>query len=195
MSPERDDEKVRELRLEGPFLLVAGGVLLAALIGAFFFGRWYERQLRPAALLARDAGDPLANVAAVEEAPADVDESAGYFDRLQGDEQALEPGREVGAATPATPAAPPPQRVAPPPAAGGSYFVQVFAGRDEAAAAGLVQTLEAAGYAVKLHTEREGQGALYKVRVGGYATPEQAREAARHLQREGYAGAWVTQMR
>ena len=37
-------EPVRELRLEGIVLFVIGGVLVACLAGAFFLGRWYERQ-------------------------------------------------------------------------------------------------------------------------------------------------------
>ena len=37
-----------------------------------------------------------------------------------------------------------------------------------------------------------GPGTLYKVRVGGYATRDQAGGIAERLRQEGYRGAWVT---
>jgi cell division septation protein DedD len=192
MAREEGNEPVREFRLEGLGLVLIGGVLIAALAGAFFVGRWYERQtLGPAAARALAEGDPLANVVrTVEEAPADVDSDAGYFDRVQGDEQELEPQRETqrAPAEGGQPAPAAPARATTP----GDFWVQVFAGRAESAAAGLVQKLEAAGQPVKLHTEREGDGSLYKVRVGGFTSIEEARAAARRLQGQGYAGAWVT---
>jgi len=194
MADERRDEGVREFRLEGLGLAVIGGVLLAALAGAFFLGRWYERQtLGPIAARAAGEGDPLANVVrAVEQEPADVDADAGYFDRIEGGEQQAEPQREARqpASTPG-PAGGAPAAAAAPERAG-DYFVQVFAGRDESSAAALVQRLRAAGHPVRLHSEREGDGSLYKVQVGGYATMDEARAAAKRLQDQGYPGAWVT---
>jgi hypothetical protein len=47
---------------------------------------------------------------------------------------------------------------------------------------------------VRLFSEREGRGALYKVRVGGYPSRDGARSAADRLEREGYSGAWVTEV-
>jgi cell division protein FtsN len=73
--------------------------------------------------------------------------------------------------------------------------VQVFAGRDRTTAESLVKSLAGRGYSVKLEAQREGTDALYKVRVGGYLTPDAARDAAARLKKEGEAGAWVTQVR
>ena len=52
--------------------------------------------------------------------------------------------------------------------------MQVFAGRDRGAAAGLVEKLGNAGYDARMLTVPEGQGALYKVRVDGYPTRNRA---------------------
>ncbi len=198
MSAERrETEPVRELRLEGVALLVIGGLLVAGLAGAFYLGRWYERRSQPT-VSGVDTVDPLAHVVgAGEQPPADVADGANYFDTVEGGEKEAEPARELAPAA----AQPPPaaeSKPASPALAGvsttvdGEYWVQVFAGRDESAAAGLVSKLESAGHRVRLHTQPEGQGARYKVRVGGYQTRDIARNAAQQLQDQGYAGAWVT---
>lgn len=196
---------VREFRLEGLGLLLVAGVLIVLLGSAFYVGRWYERQVGPVAVggpAGAAVADPLANV----EPPADVDGSADYFDDLQGAEKEAEPQREIPRETPQP--APPPaaeEEAASPPPAGaqpdtepveasssGSFYVQVFAGRDRESAEALVRELTGKGHPVRLFSEREGRGALYKVRVGGYATREEAGGMADRLRQDGYSGAWVT---
>ena len=76
----------------------------------------------------------------------------------------------------------------------GPYYVQVFAGRDRRAAEGLVGQLQAGNYSVRLFSDRSGGDALFKVRVGGYATEDEARDAAADLVQQGYGGAWVTRL-
>ena len=199
-SDPKDGNGVREFRLEGIGLLLVGGLLIVLLGSAFWFGRWYERQLSPGAASAGTATgsiDPLANVAEAEPA-ADVDEAADFFDEAQGGQKQLEPQREVRSepARPATPPAddaPPPARAAEAPS-GGKFYVQVFAGRDRNSAEGLVRDLQGQGYSVRLFSEREGRGALYKVRVGGYPTRDAAAGASDKLKREGHAGAFVTEV-
>lgn len=212
VGERRGGDGVREFRLEGLGLLLVAGVLIVLLGGAFYLGRWYERQVGPAAVPGTGGSllsDPLANI----EAPADVDRSADYFDDVQGGQKEAEPQREVprdrpetspaaaeeqSAAPPAEQqAAPAPaeERAAAPPAPAqreGSFFVQVFAGRDRQSAETLVRELTGKAYSVRLFSEREGRGALYKVRVGGYATREEASAVADALQQAGYSGAWVT---
>lgn len=189
MSSERDrEEEVREFRLEGLGLFVIGGVLVAALVGTFFVGRWYERSVSPVSRLGLSGDDPLAHVAQTEQ-PAEVDETANFFDTMQGGEKEAEPGRQVaveGAQAPTT--------TLPTPASAGPNFVQVFAGRDRKAAESLFDQLKSAGYPARVFSEREGAGGLFKVRVGGYATEDEARSAAARLQKEGFAGAWVTRV-
>ena len=72
--------------------------------------------------------------------------------------------------------------------------MQVFAGRDRKAAESLFDQLKSAGYPARVFSEREGAGGLFKVRVGGYATEDEARSAASKLQKAGFAGAWVTRI-
>ena len=48
------------------------------------------------------------------------------------------------------------------------------------------------GYPVSVEGEREGRGALFKVRVGGFGERGEAQAVAERLKREGQAGAWVT---
>lgn len=184
---QNESEQVRELRLEGPSLLVVGGLLVAVMAGSFFVGRWYERRTSPASPELLGATNSLGHVVTAEQQEAvNVDDSADFFDTV-GDGSA-EPSRE-GARAGSQPEGAPgggPTMIR------GEYYVQVFAGRDESAAASLVSKLEAEGQPVGVHMDRQGGDSLYKVRVGGYATQDAAREAARALQEQGYAGAWVT---
>ena len=172
------ESEARELRLEGGTLWLGMALLLGALVGAFFLGRWSvgggeAPSSRPAATATEGAARP----------PADVDATAGGFD-VSG---VPEPGRQV-----ATPAAPPASSVPPTAAPGGRWQVQVFAGRDRDAAERLVGTLKAAGWPVHLQSLPEGSGSLLKVRVGGYPDRAAAEVAAGKLRAQGQSGAWVT---
>lgn len=199
MVADGRDSEVREFRLEGAGLFVIGGVLVAALVGAFFVGRWYERSVHPPSVAGLAADDPLAHVAQTEP-PAEVDDTATFFDKMEG--QQAEPAREATRQPPSTPGSTPPAAAESatkpttqaPAESAGDYFVQVFAGRDRSAAESLVQKLKSSGHAVRIFTEREGQGSLYKVRVGGFADEAGARAAAETLQKEGFTGAWVTHL-
>ncbi|HET9299925.1 MAG TPA: SPOR domain-containing protein [Candidatus Polarisedimenticolaceae bacterium] len=163
------ESEARELRLEGGTLWFGVALLLGALVGAFFLGRWSAgggeaEAPRPAApSAAKDAVRP----------PADVDATAGGFD-VSG---VPEPRRQVTA-----PVAVP----------SGPWKVQVFAGRDRQAAERLVGTLKAAGWPVQLQSLPEGSGSLLKVRVGGYPDRAAAEAAATKLRGQGQSGAWVT---
>ena len=211
MSSGRRKDSVRELRLEGLGLVLLGFVLIVLMGGSFWVGRWYERRLEPttqASIEEPAFAVPKARPDAVKEA-ADLDASSGTFDTLGEGGSEAEPQREARdrdrgsdgrgeqAVAPAPTAGREPARPASTPKreirqarerSGGNYFVQVFAGRDQAGAGELVDRLKAAGYPVRLRTE----GDLYKVQVGGYGDAAAARSAANRLQGAGYTGAWVT---
>jgi hypothetical protein len=53
-----------------------------------------------------------------------------------------------------------------------------------------VSRLKGDGYLVKVFSEREGQGLLFKVRVGGYPSKDRAQQTASLLKESGYS-AWV----
>jgi cell division septation protein DedD len=186
MNPEARDETgvAREVRIQGPALFVAGGVLLALLALAFWAGRWFERQVSPPpAAVGRDTPGHVAK----DEPTAD---DVTFFDTLGGGGKAAEPQREARPKGP--PAEPPSVAPATAVARGGPFFVQVFAGRDRQAAEEIVRSLGGRGYPVTVEGEREGRGALFKVRVGGYPDRAEAQTVADRLKREGEAGAWVT---
>lgn len=168
----RDD---REVRLEGVSLWIAGGVLAALVVGAF----WVGRATAPEGGGAEAGAGPLDHA---EETAVDANDKAGFFDTVGGQGSA-EPGRQAREGTPS------PQPVTP-----GSWFVQVFAGRDREAAEQVVGGLRAKGWPVKVEAQREGSGSLYRVRVGGYPTREAADSAVKRLRAEGRTGAWVTQV-
>jgi cell division septation protein DedD len=173
------ESEPRELRLEGGTLWLGVALLLGALVGTFFLGRWSAggekaSPSRPAAASAPDAVRP----------PADVDATAGGFD-VSG---VPEPPRQVAEPTTPSPASAPPPAAVPT----GPWKVQVFAGRDRQAAERLVGTLKAGGWPVQLHSVPEGSGSLLKVRVGGYPDRAAAEAAATKLRAQGQTGAWVT---
>ena len=198
MAAERHEpDSMHEFRLEGIGLLLGGGLLLAMMLCAFFLGRWVERGARPSTPQPVSGGGPLSQVL-TPEPDADVGQGVTHFDDLEGPEKQPEPGREIPPPEGAIPATQPvssrPRPAGPGPTARadeGRYYVQVSALRDQGAAVEVIDTLKAQGYAVRLFSEREGQGMLYKVRVGGYATDQEARAMATELRKAGYAGAWV----
>jgi hypothetical protein len=185
----RNDEEVREFRLEGVGLMLVGGLLIILLVASFYLGMWYERQTGarvPVGLEAGHSGDPLANVAQSEPS-ADVDEKTDFFDDLEGGQKELEPGRELESSREPVPEASAIESSAP----SGPFWVQVVAGRDRASIENVIAELKAKGYSARLFTEREGAGSLYKVRVGGYAERSEADTIAQDLRSAGYSGAWV----
>ena len=163
MAAERHEpESMHEFRLEGIGLLLGGGLLLAMMAGAFFLGRWVERGAQPGGPQPVSGSGPLSQVLTPEPG-ADVGQGVTHFDNLDGAEKQLEPAREVPPPKGAMPAA----ASAAAQADGGRYYVQVSALRDQGTAAEMIDMLKAQGYGVRLFSEREGQGTLYKVRVGG----------------------------
>lgn len=177
----------REIRLEGPTLWLALACLGAALILAFLAGRWTSPVPAPEGDLG-GVGEGTAAGAPPTEVP--VEETLSFFDRAEGGGQVAEPRREASARPPAG-AAPVP---ASPPSPAGEWFVQVFAGRDRQAAELVARQLRGRDHPVRLDAEREGSGSLYKVRVGGYVSREEADRAAEVLRKEGSSGAWVTRL-
>jgi len=198
MAAERhESDSSHELRLEGLGLLLGGGLLLALIVGSFFLGRWVERRAHPTETLTADASGPLAQITN-HEPDLEAAEGLTHFDTLEGQGKQTEPERE--AVEPRTPpvvdtrTAPTGDESTAPPVApvdNGDFFVQVVAVRDQSAAAEVIRSLEAKGYEVRLFSEREGQGTLYKVRVGGYATREKAGTARDALRSTGHPGAFV----
>jgi cell division septation protein DedD len=185
-----DSDDVREFRVEGLTLVVAVAVLVVLLGGAFWVGRLVERRNHPGLTAGQALSeDPLANVAQTD-SPADVDAAADFFDTTEGEDKELEPGREVrrGLGQPEQSAS----EAGAAARGSGSFFVQIWAGRDREAAEGLVDRLRKEGYPVKIFSDRVEGDTLFKVRVGGFETEAEARRKSGELEQGGYRGAWVT---
>ena len=188
MAPDvRASASVREVRLEGGSLVAAAIALAALLLGAFEIGRFVERAHAPQHP-AGGGSDPAAGFdAEAQDAP---EKKVTFFDTTTGAGKEAEPKREAAGGKPA--AAPPVE--APPPAAvtPGAWFVQVFVGRDRAAAEEVVRTVRLKGYPVRVNAVSEGaSGSLFKVRVGGYESRDAADAAARRLESDGQKSTWV----
>ena len=185
MDPDvtsRDEPK--ELRLEGWVLAVAGGVLVALLYGSFQLGRAVERWGAPA----RAASAPSDPLGGVEQEVVDATEKLTFFDTLSGSGKEAEPAREAKA----KPAVPEPAEVSLTP---GTWFVQVFVGRDRQAAEEVVRSLKAKRYPVRIDGVSEGASSkLFKVRVGGFPTKEAAESGADRLHGDGHTGTWVVRL-
>jgi cell division septation protein DedD len=174
----------RELRLEGGLLAVVGGVFLALLFGAFQLGRVVERWNAPPST-ASAASDPLGNA---EQDAVDASEKLTFFDTLSGPGKEAEPAREAN--TKVVLAETPEVQVTP-----GTWFVQVFVGRDRQAAEEVVRSLRAKRYPVRIDAVAEGaSGRLFKVRVGGFPTKEAADLGAQKIHADGHSGTWVVRV-
>jgi len=188
---ERQGNEVRELRLEGAGLFLIVAFLGAGLIGAFFLGRWYERSSAPAAGWDQFASDPLENVVPPDKVE-DVDSTANSFDIVEGSTVA-EPQRQ--ATPPAEESKAQPARTsAPASTGGGPFYVQIAAFRDRSSADKIAGELTSGGYAANVFGENGPSGQLYKVRVGGYGTREEAATIAGELKTKGHPGAFPTKI-
>ena len=136
---------------------------------------------------AADAGPPAA------EPPAPPpDDELSYHSRLQNapvQEKKPEPAAEPPAVPPPAqkPAASePPRAGADVPTSGkpGTWFVQVHALQNRAAASDIVKGLIAKGYPAYLENPAPGAPAIYRVRIGRYGDRSEADQVARRLQKE-----------
>jgi cell division septation protein DedD len=174
----------REVRLEGAGLVVSAVVLVGLLAGAFALGRTTARPGTPP-----PGGSTSAASAGGDTETSDAPEKVTFFDTASGGGKEAEPKREASAKLSDGPA-PPPVAVSE-----GPWFVQVFVGRDRSAAEEVVHSLRAKGYAVRTEAVSEGgSGSLYKVRVGGYASRDQAEAGAVKLHQDGEASTWVVRV-
>jgi hypothetical protein len=197
MDDDRGHE-TRELRLEGIGLFVIGALLLAALAGAFYLGRYVERRSNPAAGFGAEMTD-LGPTGSGRLDDADVE--GGHFDTLEGEQKEAEPYRETAPPpapreTPPAPAtvtdAAPPSEPQPTAAStGGNFYVQVLASRQRSSAESLIQKLSDAGFPARIRTD----GGVHRVQVGGYASRTEAVAVRDRLREAGYGDAWLTETR
>ena len=194
-----DTEEVREFRLEGLGLLLVSAIMLAALSGAFYLGRWYESRQQDAS---GSAGAELASLpgadAETRTKVVSAEDGLTAFDTVEGDvveergrearggDRAERPGDGGGPSTAASDTASAPVVVGP-------WTVQVAAVRERQSAEQLFGELDDKGFEARIDTVREGSDTIFKVRVGGFPDKQAAGPTATRLKAAGYAS-WVTRI-
>lgn len=197
-----DVEEVREFRLEGLGLVLVGAVLLAALSGAFYLGRWYESTRGGGGGAAGELATLPGADAETRTKTVSAEEGLTSFDTV-GDGVETEPSREAregttasepkaGSEVPTTgDAGSAPAENASAAAPAGPWTVQVAAVRDRRAAEVLYGELRDGGFDARIDAVRDGTDTVFKVRVGGFAVRDAATPTADKLKAAGHA-AWVT---
>jgi cell division septation protein DedD len=176
--------------------------LLVALGLAYFFGLKTGLAGRAAEETLADAGpEPIAQAAATQ-----AEEPAGATG-----EHLVFPAPVTGVAPHASPvpttapavirpfedgeggssARPPAAVTTPRPPASGGFRVQVVSVSSRADADALARRLSGRGFSARVEPGRSASGAVYRVRVGPFATREQAAEAASRLAGEGRRDTWI----
>jgi len=188
-----EEYRTHEILLENRHLTFVGVGVLVLCLGSFLLGRWTEhrRWVNPDTPLPHVSGAtehlPIEPAFPTEEALR----SAGPVQELVVDKQdepvvALPPSRESLRAGP---------RAEKPPLAaaqGEDLYVQVFATRQEEAAVRLRERLSGRNYPATVISLPDAQGRmLYRVRVGGYQTREEAKRVAARLENEERLKTWI----
>jgi cell division septation protein DedD len=170
-----------------------------------------------AAALPAQRTTPSAPPVAAEPTPAEppapakeTDEGLSYAKRLQSDgtpNDKVKPNAEAAAPvaatrTPAPAPAPAPKetpaKTAPAPTAPASagrpgvWVVQVYALKDQAAAAALAQRLAGKGYPAFVLNPAPGAPSIFRVQVGRYNDRKEAEQIARRLEKEGQFKPWIS---
>jgi len=190
------EEDVREFRLEGLGLAVVGAVLLAALSGAFYLGRWYESRDRTEGASSAAVPSLPGSDAETRTKVVSADEGVTAFDTVGGGTVA-EPRREARPPATAPPtvdaAAGTDARTQAAPAVAGPWTIQVAAVRERRSAEQLYGELRDKGFEARIDSARDGSDTVFKVRVGGFSDKDAAGPTAERLQAAGYAP-WVTRV-
>lgn len=175
-------------------------VVLASLTGAFFLGLLTGLSGRPPAPGAvASASGPVPTAASAEKAIPTAIESPEAREQTPAPAMAArEPGKTDGLQffedRPAEPtAAPAPSSKAPAPAkAVGGFWVQVLSTKSEREAKSRRAALSAHGYRATVEPSRgAGGSAVYRVRVGPFASREEASKSARTLEQKEKAKPWI----
>lgn len=208
LTHEPAEDGFHEIQLSGKqlvFLFMATSVVLVVI---FLCGVLVGRDVRAG----RDAEQPIDSAVATEprsdlpppavEPPPASTEAAPATDPLTYHRELQQSGAPAELKKPSEPAAPAPRpeaepAAAPPPAAAepaaanvptsgraGTWFLQVMALKNRAAAARTVQSLIAKGYPAFLENPAAGTPVTYRVRIGRFKDRAEAEQAARRLQKE-----------
>ena len=192
----------QEFQLETRHMALLILLVVILCVASFMFGRWVERQrIGPQVTSAAGKADP--NIQDV-----DISKDLTFFDTLKTEQvQPIAGGSappsgsassSASTAGTARAAVPPPTRTTAPAATATSrsdprrsvsegIMIQVFAGKDRAAAESIRKRLRGKGYTAILVSS----GGTHKVRVGPYADRTEAQRAEATLREQEHLTTWI----
>lgn len=190
-----EEFRTHEILLENRHLAIIGVGVLMLCVGSFLLGRWTEhrRWVTPDTPLPHvsEATEhlPIEPAFPAEEALRSGEPSEGSEAAPPGTSQPEEPRQKARPQVKEEPRAEKPPL---PAAAGEDLYVQVLATRHEEAAQRLRERLSSREYPATVISLPDGQGRmLYRVRVGGYPTREEAKRVAIRLEKEERLKTWI----
>ena len=188
-----EEYRTHEILLENRHLAFVGVGVLMLCLGSFLLGRWTEhrRWINPDTPLPHVSGAtehlPIEPAFPVEEALR----SAGPVEELVVDKQ-NEPEVASPSSRESLRAGPRAEKPPLPAAPGEDLYVQVLATRQEEAAVRLRERLSGRNYPTTVISLPDAQGRrLYRVRVGGFQTREEAKRVAARLENEEHLKTWI----
>lgn len=187
-----NDYRTHEILLENRHLAFVGAGVLVLCVGSFLLGRWTERSrwVNPDSDLPRVA-DVTGNLP-IESGPAPA--AAPDDDGQEGEDLLPEDTRAAApAAQPAPAAVPAPEpRAEKARASADDLYIQVLATRQQDAADALRQKLASRSYPAAVVSSPDSQGRpMYRVRVGGYESRQEAERVAARLRKEERLKTWI----
>lgn len=194
-----NDYRTHEILLENRHLAFIGAGVLVLCVGSFLVGRWTERSrwVDPDTAmpqLAGAAGDlPIEGGPLPSAAPADAGaEEIGEEDEGEAPAApAIEPAASTSRSEPPAPE-PRAEKARQGAVRGDDLYIQVLATRHSDAARALRDRLAGRDYPVAVVSSPDAQGRpLYRVRVGGYGSREEAERVAARLEKEERLKTWI----
>ena len=198
LTHDTAEDGFHEIQLSGKQLVFVGMTVTIVFVAIFLCGVLVGRNTRPPregeATETASATPPSASTASAQAGPPTteppappVEDELSYPKRLEGKtpKEQLKPTPQQPAAKPSTTPAPSPATApaADVPTSGrpGTWYIQVVALSNRAAAATMVKTLIGKGYPAYLDLPARGTPSLYRVQVGRYKDRREADQVARRL--------------
>ncbi len=194
-------EEYAEFIVRAFHIWIAAAMLVVLCISFFFLGRWYEKSISQYSpqRSSGNTGSLIGHTRRDASAAEDLGESLTFFDTLP-KESPSDMRFPSGSGTLSkkvekeqTPRETTPRESAPESTKishRNGYTIQVFASKERNSAQRVYERLTKNGYECSIKEEKSAAGSTYKVRIGNFATKEEALKMESTLKKAGY-GTWV----